>query len=84
MPFVSIVGIGSLAPPYPIPPVINDIWIFPNVGVLPIRYHDQYTGLAEWVFSSVPLFNVTWQMQLITLDAATSTFFASNTALLLL
>jgi hypothetical protein len=83
--FISVVGIGidvtSVgAPPYQLPPVMNDIWIFPNVGVLPIAFHDQYNGIAEWPLTGVPALNLTFAMQLVTFDGATGNIMASNTS----
>jgi hypothetical protein len=84
--FISVIGIGidvgSLSlPPYQIPPVINDFWIYPTLGVTDIRIHDPYNGRAEWVFNNTPLFNMTLTMQMVTLDTLNSQIHASNTAL---
>lgn len=81
--FWSVVGIGTLAPaPYQVPPVIGDIDIFPTLGLLDLRIHDNPTGLAEWVFNGVPVINASFAMQLITLDTSTSQIYAGNSATL--
>lgn len=64
---VSVVVIGSPAPPYQVPPVLGDIMIFPTVGALDIRFHSVETGLAEWIFNAVPFLGAQFPMQLLTL-----------------
>lgn len=78
--FISIVAIGTTAAPYTVPPVIGNILLFPTVGTTDFRIHDQYSGLAEWVFTGVPNINATLVTQLITLDTANSTVLAGNAA----
>jgi hypothetical protein len=82
--FLSVVGLGENVGisgnlPYALPPVINDLHVFLTVGYLDLRIHDPYTGLAEWAFLT-PHFNLTFEMQLVTLDTASLTIMASNTA----
>jgi hypothetical protein len=84
--FLSVIGIGidvgSLSlPPYQIPPVLNDFWIYPTLGVMDFRIHDPFNGLAEWVFTGVPPYALTFTMQMVTLDTLNSVIFTSNTAL---
>jgi hypothetical protein len=83
--FLSVVGlgidVGTLSiPPYQIAGVTNSIWIVTSLGITDVRTHDQYTGLAEWVFPAVPPLNTVLTMQLVTLDTGQNTIFASNTA----
>lgn len=82
--FISAVGIGTPAGfGYPVPPVVGDIWIFPSLGILDIRFHNAQTGLAEWVFGPVPPLG-TLAMQLVTLDTAANVIRAGNDAVLVL
>jgi hypothetical protein len=82
--FISAIGIGTPAGfGYPIPPVVGDIWIFPSLGVLDIRFHNAQTGLAEWVFGAVPPMG-TLAMQVVTLDTAAGLIRAGNDAVLVL
>jgi hypothetical protein len=80
--FISVIGIGVAAPApgYALPPVVGNLWVFPTLGVLDLRFHNQYTGLAEWAFTNVPALNFAWEMQLITLDGAAGLIRAGNTA----
>lgn len=78
--FISIVGLGVNIPLGPTPPVIGNIDITPIYGVLPIQFHDPFTGGAEWVFGNFPTLNQTWYMQIVTLDGANSLFYAGNVA----
>lgn len=80
--FLSVVGIGITAPPYQVPPVIGNVLIFPTIGVLDVRVHDHFTGLAEWIFPSVPVLNQTFDMQVITLDGVNAQVYAGNVATL--
>jgi len=87
--FLSVVAIGinvgwlSL-PPYPLPPVVNDLYVFQTLGILDFRIHDQFTGLAEWAFPVPPMNPAIFDMQLITLDGNANSILASNTAILTL
>lgn len=85
--FISAVAIGTAAPAgYPIPPVIDPIWIFPGLGILDIRFHNSQDGLAEWNFTSVPAgFGPgPWVMQVVSLDIATGQVRAGNDASIIL
>lgn len=78
--FISVVAIGSSAPPYQVPPVQGDILLFPTVGVLDIKFHANDTGYAQYTFGAVPVLNVAFDMQIITLDTSTSSIYAGNVA----
>jgi hypothetical protein len=67
-------------PPYQLPPVSNDLWVFDTLGVTGIGLHDPYSGIAEWVYSGLTPLNATFQMQVVSLDFATNLIFASNQA----
>jgi hypothetical protein len=78
--FISAVGIGANIPLGPTPPVIGNIEITPIIGILPIVFHNIFTGEAEWVFGNFPTLNQTWYMQIVTLDTAAGLIYAGNVA----
>ena len=77
---ISIVGLGVPIPLGPTPPVIGNIDITPIYGILPVVFHNPFTGLAEWNFGNVPLLNQTWSAQIVTLDGNANLIYAGNVA----
>jgi len=86
LPFFSIVIAGidvtTLSqPPYQVPPILGDIWVFITLGDTGIQMHDPYSGLVEWHFSGLSPVNQVWSIQLISMDLAnTNVILASNNA----
>jgi hypothetical protein len=84
-PFFSIVIAGIdvrsvSAPPYQVPPINGDIWVFVTLGDTGIQMHDMNSGIAEWHFSGLTPLHSTWALQLVSMDLSNQLILASNTA----
>jgi hypothetical protein len=82
-PFFSIVIAGIdvrsvSAPPYQVPPINGDIWVFATLGDTGIQMHDLYSGKVEWQFSGLTPIHSIWSLQLFSIDLSNNLILASN------